>query len=483
MKGWLPRNTPGFASIYHAVHGVDDEAPANGSGDEPAPAFTSEALPFAGYYVQRSGWGDDDLYLFMKSSRPGSGHRHGDNNGLQVSAYGRHLLVDCAAPPYGPQFLPEHQKEDNHWFDEGNGYAGSSFSACTVVVDGCTQKIPAKAKPDLGYRTTAGTRWLASEHFDFMEGVFNDGYASESGLTDEQMQQLISGFGRERLAYMIERNDQLRQAGVRQADAIHHRQVLFVRDLDFWIVTDRVEGAGERSQIWNYPPPHEGENAPNFICPGFAPGQVRGDEASRLISTIDPRGPNVHLHHFIDGPLRYESKFGEKYPHRGWFSFGIGGEKVPPVEMHASWSGPTPLVTVIRPTKGRVDQAKYVDLSAGPVSGFTREEGSGRTIYLTSPTPTRLVARGVVAEAEALLVVEVDGSEMVRGLVLGCRSLAAEGTDSSLYDHGGESGSEADFVFEWRSGDGGRVRVVQPLVVPRGFSWAQTRAGVVPAYD
>jgi len=476
LRNWLPRGVPGFAAIYHAVHGVDETGKdGDGSVGQVAPAFTSVALPFGGYYVQRSGWGDDDLYLFMKSSRPGSGHRHADNNGIQLAAYGRHLLVDCAAPPYGQQFLPEHQKEDNEWFGEDDGYAGSSFSACTVVVDGCNQKKPAKAQPDHGYQTTAGTRWLASEYFDFTEGVFDDGYASEPGLTDEQMQQLIEGFGRDRLAYMIERNDRLQQTGVREADGVHHRQVLFVRDHEFWIVTDQVEGGEEFSQIWNYPPPHEGENSPNFICPGFAPGQVRADEASKVITTIDPRGPNIHLHHFMDGPLRYERKFGEKYPHRGWFSFGIGGEKVPAVEMHATWSGDAPLVTVIRPTPGRKDQAVYADLSNGPVSGFSREEGSGKATYLTASSPTRLSVRGLAAEAEAMLVVEDDQSETVRGLILGCRSVTDQNNSVLL-----NTGDATDFVFEW-SGDG--FRVVQSLVVPRDFSWEQTPAGIVPVYD
>jgi len=476
LRKWLPRGIPGFASIYHAVHGPDE---TQESDAEPAsaPAFTSVALPYGGYYVQRSGWDDDDLYLFMKSSRPGSGHRHADNNGIQLSAYGRHLLVDCAAPPYGPRFLPEHQKEDNDWFGEdGVGYSGSSFSACTVVVDGSNQRKPAKAKPALGYQTTGGTRWLASERLDFMEGRFEDGYISEPGLTDAQMEQLISGFGHERLAYMVERNETLRRAGVREVDAVHDRQVLFVKDFEFWIVTDRVDGGERRSQIWNYPPPHEGENSPNFICPGFSPGQVRADEVSKSISTIDPRGANVHLHHFMDGPVEYEMKFGEKYPHRGWFSFGIGGEKVPAVEMHASWSGDAPLVTVIKPTPGRAEAATYTDLSSGPVAGFIREEGTGKATYLTARTPTRLQAGGLVTRAEALMVVEDAGSETMRGLILGCQSVTAS-ADTVLLPNAGEI---ADFVFEWSGGD---FRIVEPLVVPQSFSWEQTPDGVVPLYD
>ena len=214
LEAWVnDRGMAGLREIYSAVH-----EPAANSADTAriaAPAFTSVALPYGGYYALRSGWGDDDLSLFMKSSRPGSGHRHADNNGVQVSAYGRHLLVDCAAPPYGQEFLPEHQKEDNLWFDEDR-YAGSSFSACTVVVDGAGQKMPAKADPDRGYATTSGARWLSTDQFDFMEGVFNDGFESDKPLTDRDMEDLIGVYGRDRLAYMIERNNLLQsQRGVK----------------------------------------------------------------------------------------------------------------------------------------------------------------------------------------------------------------------------------------------------------------------------
>ena len=87
-------------------------------------------------------------------------------------------------------------------------------------------------------------------------------------------------------------------------------------------------------------------------------------------------------------------------------------------------------------------------------------------------------AGGLVAEAEAILVVEEDGSSTVRGLILGCRSVREGESDSRLLA-AGESGS---FAFEW-SGKGGGFKVVQPVVVPRDFAWAQTPDGVVPAYD
>ena len=464
MDRWQhQRALAGLADVYEAVY---DSSYTTGI----RPAFSSIFLPYSGYSTLRSGWDDEALYLFMRSSRPGSGHRHADNNGLHVSAYGRHLLVDGGPPAYGTGGMPEQQRMDNLWFEEKEGYTGSSFSSCTVVVDGLSQKKPGKPDPAQGYGTTVGTRWLTTEIFDFTEGVYRADYRSEDPVSDQDLERLIAEYGRDALGDMIEALERMKRAGKREVDGVHHRQVFFVKELALWIVTDRVYGGEEYTQIWNYPPPHEGENPANFICPGFHPGQVRADEEAKAIRTIDPRGPNIILRHFMAGPIRYEMKYGERYPHRGWFAFKKGAERVPNVQMQASWSGAAPLVTVLKPLRKRHDDDAYEALDTEAVSGF-RMTQDGRTLtFLVGRDDQELTAGPIAVVGEALLTVADDVRTV--GVVLGCTAMRVDG-------HPFEPGHPG-FQFEVEDS---RLRRVEPVIVPAAFRWVATAKGLAPSYD
>ena len=316
--------------------------------------------------------------------------------------------------------------------------------------------------------TTIGSRWHSSSRFDLTEGEFADGYRSDKPLTEEKIEELVVGYGRGALEKMIEKNKTLRR-DLKEVDARHHRQIMFIKEAGFWIVTDRIEGGSRYTQIWNLPPPHEGENRDNYICPGFSPGQVRFDEDEKWLQTIDPRDANVALRHFIDSPLSYELKFGEKYPFRGWFSFGIGGEKVPSVEVHASWSGSAPLVTAIIPLQDRTDRGQYRSLCDGTISGFGRI-ADGRTVtYLTAPLPMPLTAGPVsTKQAEALLVVQENAD--ISGVVLG-------GENVRLGRHPLVDG---DFEFVQSPG---RAAKTKSIGRPTSFTWINDNGGVRPEYN
>jgi hypothetical protein len=63
------------------------------------PAFTSSFLPYAKYYVMRTGWEPADRYLLFDCAPWGGGHSHQDR--LQVICYaGRDLLLDSGQYSY-----------------------------------------------------------------------------------------------------------------------------------------------------------------------------------------------------------------------------------------------------------------------------------------------------------------------------------------------------------------------------------------------
>ena len=59
-----------------------------------APAETSHAFPYAGYYVMRSGWDSDARWLWFDGGPFGYGHQHEDKLEIMVTAYREAFLVD-----------------------------------------------------------------------------------------------------------------------------------------------------------------------------------------------------------------------------------------------------------------------------------------------------------------------------------------------------------------------------------------------------
>ena len=62
------------------------------------PSFTSKLFPDGKKAIMRTGWGDNDMYLFMDADGGVGTHSHPDDNAVVVMAHGQYLLVD---PLYG----------------------------------------------------------------------------------------------------------------------------------------------------------------------------------------------------------------------------------------------------------------------------------------------------------------------------------------------------------------------------------------------
>jgi len=94
---------------------------------KPAPAFNSIYYPYGGFTIMRSGWDSDAYHLFMKSSRRGTGHSDESGNQIQLTAFGKTMLVDAGPDTYSPT-----DKEMTSYFL--NSYAHN-----TMIVNGLTQ--------------------------------------------------------------------------------------------------------------------------------------------------------------------------------------------------------------------------------------------------------------------------------------------------------------------------------------------------------
>ena len=103
-------------------------------------------FPVAGYYVQRSGWGDgetsfaDERFLVLDAGPIGDGgHGHYDMLAIEAYAHGRPLLVDPGRYTYS-EAGPPAEPNWRHWFKGTPAHS-------TVTVDGLDQTPYRRGKP------------------------------------------------------------------------------------------------------------------------------------------------------------------------------------------------------------------------------------------------------------------------------------------------------------------------------------------------
>lgn len=458
----------------------------------PEPAFTSVGFPYGGYYVQRSGWTSEDHYLFMRSSRDGVGHNQNDNNNLQVAAYGGWLLLDSGSPAYGPQHLPPHQEKYRWYFDEHG--IGNVFMANCLSVDGLWQGSPSRkvSSTTAGWENPRPNLLYHSQYFDVSEGVFEGWYHSEEPISDKRLQDLVNDYGLDNTAGIIAYNARLKRDGMRKLRATHRRLVVFVRPEKLWVVVDRVNGGSAYTQTWNFPPMDKGLNHFKYflepsdedlyygkqMTQGYTPSEVRADADTKRIVTISHFRPNIAILNFTPAAVHYTQHYGDKFPFKGWQSFGIGGEKVPAVQMEATWRGEMPMVTALYPMESRHPRANTLDAGLESfearndqnVSGFLFRQKDGTLYAQATREPIQLEAGPVMAKA-TLLLVRQEKSGNLSGIVLQCASLTIDGKD---YKPDTEN---LEFSMS------GNKVVFSPIEEAEGFHWENNSQGqLVPIY-
>ncbi|MEK4878137.1 MULTISPECIES: alginate lyase family protein [Paenibacillus] len=126
------------------------------------PPNLSHAYAHSGHYVMRTGWDEQDLYLYFHCGPLGGGHGHADLLHFDLYAYGRDLLTDLGRYNYSDHTpLRKALKESaahNTTTVDGIGF--------TEVTD--TWSFSQIAKP-------TGCQWISHPDFDYVEGS-HDGY-------------------------------------------------------------------------------------------------------------------------------------------------------------------------------------------------------------------------------------------------------------------------------------------------------------------
>ncbi len=160
---------------------------ASGGSFGEKPQYTSYSFPYAGFYITRSGWNKEALYLLFEAGPFGLHHQHEDKLQIDVYAYGRSLILDPGRYTYssGP------------W----RNYFLNTTSHNTITVDEYGQQRRTNQSSWIT-KNPLENRWISNNLFDFATGSYTEGYG-----TNQQM--------------------------------VHIRKVLFVKN-DYWIVSDRL---------------------------------------------------------------------------------------------------------------------------------------------------------------------------------------------------------------------------------------------------
>jgi len=380
-----------------------------GSGVKPP--YDSEWFPYAGYYIVRAGWDKNDAYGAMFSSPMpgayGAYRSRSNNNVFGLAAYGQDLLIDDTTGHYMYPSSPIKVDRKNQFFHEGLYKVGAPAEHKVYQISAWTDPAP--------------WRWLASDRFNVMEGIYRGAYGNPDGGPSK-----VGAYGAEEAA----------QGAPRSSDMIHgvthQRLVFFDRATGIWIVVDRVnsDATHEFEQDWMLP-----------IIPAaaaaFDPKEITADAAQKTIRTDTDtyRSPNVKdgqpkanltMRQFSAMPLTYDrqSNAGRTIGQGriltyGWESIG------------AKWTGQgaQQIVTAIlprAPQSGAAGDFQAVEELSGPQGerGFRATAPNGKKVeFLSAPAGAAELSLGpVAASAEQLLI------SAGHGVVLGCKGMRINGT-------------------------------------------------------
>lgn len=296
------------------------------------PSFTSRAFPSIGYYVQRSEWSADALYLCFDGGRFGQSHFHEDKLHFVMSAYGRRFLVDVGNHSYS-----------DHWLAQ---WSVLSQAHNTVLIDGAGQCRWREDRDKWYSHVPLKNPWMTGAAWDVVEAEFDGPYERDIG-----------------------------DVKVRRRVVFHKGEPPF-----FWI-TDWIEGSGthEVTELFHF--------AHDIDVIEEVPGGVRtripgGPDMALLVMTANGVAPH--------GELSVKRHRGERNPPRGWVAPELYREEQA-WEVHFTGAGATPMRRdfLLLPWRTTLPDVNAILSSGGDSPCITLSIG-GRTTRIELPSYIRV---------------------------------------------------------------------------------------------
>ena len=381
-----------------------------GDGSAGVPSFTSECWPYSGQCVIRSGWDRDAQHLYMDSPLPYTSHTWKNANDIQLFAFGQPLLT-LHTDGYG--FNRSGYAEDPTYSEWQEGmrqgirdkYGNQDMRGLyqweytPLFVDGLPQigheafpkqSFEFRSQPGpmygrmngMAYQTPLENRWHESTLFNLAEGEYAGPFASLDG------EKLVEGVS-------------------------HRRQLVFLRELEMWIVLDRANSAQKHTYKldWKFAQPFESNGEQ---VPGFTEEQVIAGDTDRSVRTANPDNANISI--YMHSPAELEM-----HPRGAEFA----------------GAGPQLVVSALYPRRQLTDELQMMETLAGKdgVTGFETLLPDGTRLLCQAAadqaSAAALAAGELQATGEALvLAILPDGSRY--GIILGCQSLTVAGAKQNV---------------------------------------------------
>ncbi len=224
------------------------------------PKFTSYFFDESRVGIMRSDWSKKANYLFFDMGRWGENHMNEDQLNIEVSSYGRNVLVNCGRWRYTTS------PGSPSWIDKAK-YFKSTAAYNSLLIDGYSQ-VPGDAT---GFM-------VVKENYEYAEGVFSEGYGTKNyEMTNEIGAKATSDFTLK--------------------DITHKRKIIFV-EKSFWIVVDTVKTVEEHEAeiIFHY---KEGDllQKDDAILTQF-------ENSNLILKTIGDNIDSVKIYKGSEEPLR-----------------------------------------------------------------------------------------------------------------------------------------------------------------------------------
>lgn len=438
LGAWGHLSTPA-ASLREPQRKAQEAIMALLAGEKPeAPHILSDWMPYTGAYYFRSGWNDDDAFLAMMAC--GS---HGGSQAPQWP-FGMIYLYDhdfplVAAQPVQVDGLPPQQL-----YGRMNAYEPGTKTMALTQAD-------EKPEPN---------RWLSNDRFDFGEATFQGAY--------QRFPSFKGDYGGPDLAQQ--------DPGKAVADVRSMRQIIYIRALRIFIVTDAIETPGEEKHQFSVPWRVSLSALQRNPTQPFGPEELVIDEKAGLVHSENPDGPSVTLGQVANLPLRLvrgpEAPVDtKKYGPRLTDQYGVAEQLV---TTQAEGNHLTLVSVIVSRERGAEERVASFETNNGKgLAGFHLALKGGTEVWYQSAGLNKapLACGPDVATGQALLVTR-EGKAKKNGI-----ALDAEGVAVAVLQFPSSNGKMATYVqdrfesprteppernFDFR-GFGTRARILRPI--------------------
>lgn len=130
------------------------------------PEYTSDAMPYSGMAMMRTGWDDNAVAFFMESAPFGFGHQHEDKLNVVMFAYGKDVLGDLGNYAYDSS-------------DMRKFITSTRAHNCALVDDMGQNRAKTYVRGSDLLTTRSNMKWAFTGAIDAVEGEYNQGFGPD----------------------------------------------------------------------------------------------------------------------------------------------------------------------------------------------------------------------------------------------------------------------------------------------------------------